>query len=163
MEKDSVYIHYLIGDLESYVIDNKAKIEKIINSRENLSVEDSLYIFDKFSNSLKKTTNLIKLSREIEDTGTLRTVSIISSETIAWIMFTLPSVESVIPVFMENLMIDKRHIIDALGELLLEFDELIENPEKLRSVNRELFVMVNDISMFFGHLSEIMRKGAVEN
>ncbi len=162
MEKNSVYIHYLIGDLENYVIGNRHKIGKILNKK-NLSIEDSIYIFDKFSNSLKKTTNLIKLSNEINDKDTLRTISIVSSETIAWVMFTFPSVESVIPVFLENLIFDKRHIIDALGELLLEFDEFIEKPEKLRSINIEIFNMVNEVSMFFGHLSKMIKKGALEN
>jgi len=162
MEKNNVYIHYLIGDLENYVVDNRLKIEKILNKK-SLSVEDSIYIFEKFSNSLKKTTNLIRLSKEVNDQDTLRTISIVSSETIAWVMFTFPSVEPVIPVFLENLMFDKRHIIDALGELLLELDEFIEKPEKLRSTNLEIFSMVNEVSMFFGHLSKMMKKGALEN
>jgi len=163
MEKDSVYIHYLIGDLESYVIDNRAKIEKLINTKSSMTVEDGVYIFDKFSNSLKKTTALIKLSREIRDRDTLRTISILSSETIAWVMFTFPSVEGTIPVFMENLLIDNRHVVDALGELLLELDEFIENPDRLHVLNEEVYTTLNEVSMLFGHLSTIMKKGAKEN
>jgi len=162
MERENVYVHYLIGDLESYVIDNREKVEKLINNN-NLTVEDSVYILDKFSNSLRKTTALVKLSKEIEDRETLRTISILSSETIAWVMFTLPSVEAVIPLFMENLMFDNRHVMDALGELLLEFDEFIETPQKLSALNEELHGMLNEVSMFFGHLSNMMKKGAIEN
>ena len=162
MEKN-VYIHYLIGELESYVIDNRNKIEKLINNQKKISVQDSVFIFDKFSNSLRKTKDLIKLSREINDRDTLRTISIISSETVAWVMFTLPSIESSMPVFLENLIVYDRHIIDALGELLLEFDEFIETPEKLKAVNPEVFNMINEISMTFGHLSKMIEKGAVEN
>ncbi|WP_297454438.1 hypothetical protein [Persephonella sp.] len=162
MEKN-VYIHYLIGELESYVIDNRNKIEKLISNQKKISVQDSVFIFDKFSNSLRKTKDLIKLSREINDRDTLRTISIISSETVAWVMFTLPSIESSMPVFLENLIVYDRHIIDALGELLLEFDEFIETPEKLKAVNPEVFNMINEISMTFGHLSKMIEKGAVEN
>lgn len=162
MEKN-VYIHYLIGELESYVIDNKNKIEKLINNQKKISVQDSVFIFDKFSNSLRKTKDLIRLSREINDRDTLRTISIISSETVAWVMFTLPAIESSMPVFLENFIVYDRHIIDALGELLLEFDEFIETPEKLKAVNPEVFNMINEISMTFGHLSKMIEKGAVEN
>ncbi|NPA16195.1 hypothetical protein [Persephonella sp.] len=162
MERESVYVHYLIGDLESYVVDNREKVEKLINKKD-ITVEDSIYIFDRFSNSLKKTTALIKLSGEIEDRDTLRTISILSSETIAWVMFTLPSVEATMPLFMENLIFDNRHVIDALGELLLELDEFIENPERLSVLNEELYSMLNEVSMFFGHLSTMMKKGAKEN
>ncbi|WP_457640233.1 hypothetical protein [Persephonella sp.] len=163
MERDNVYVHYLIGELESYIIDNREKVEKLINSRKNISVEDSVFIFEKFSNSLKKTTALVKLSGEVADRDTLRTISILSSETIAWVMFTLPSVENTIPVFLDNLWVDNRHIIDALGELLLEFDEYIESPEKLSRYNEELYQALNDVSMAFGHLSDMMKKGVQEN
>ena len=162
MEKN-VYIHYLIGELESYVIDNRNKIEKLINNQKKISVQDSVFIFDKFSNSLSKTKDLIQLSREISDRDTLRTISIISSETVAWVMFTLPAIESSMPVFLENLIVYDRHIIEVLGELLLEFDEFIETPEKLKAVNPEVFNMINEISMTFGHLSRMIEKGAVEN
>ena len=162
MEKN-VYIHYLIGELESYVIDNRNKIEKLINNQKKISVQDSVFIFDKFSNSLSKTKDLIQLSQEINDRDTLRTISIISSETVAWIMFTLPAIEPSMPVFLENLIVYDRHIIDVLGELLLEFDEFIETPEKLKAVNPEVFNMINEISMTFGHLSKMIEKGAVEN
>ncbi|MDQ7056776.1 MAG: hypothetical protein Q9M89_10175 [Persephonella sp.] len=53
-------------------------------------------------------------------------MSIISSETIAWIMFTLPIVETEIPVFIDNLILGKPHIIDKLGELLLDIDEFMK-------------------------------------
>jgi len=162
-ERDSVYIHYLIGDLESYVVNNRAKVERLINRKPAISVEDGVYIFDKFSNSLKKTTALIKLSGEVRDRDTLRTISVLSSETIAWIMFTFPTVENTIPVFLENLIIDDRHVIDALGELLLELDQFIENPEKLPAVNDQLYLMLNEVSMFFGHLSDMMKRGGKEN
>ena len=161
--ESNVYLHYLIGDLENYIIDNKKKIEKIIKSKDKISAEDSVYIFDKFSVSLKKTTHLIKNSSNTSDIETLRTVSIISSETVAWIMFTLPTVESEIPVFIDNLILGNRHIIDALGELLLEIDEFIENPTKLKTSHNELFHTINEVAMFFGHLSEMMKKGIIEN
>ncbi len=161
--ENNVYVHYLIGELENYITDNKKKIENIIKGKDKISVEDSVYIFDRFSTTLKKTTNLIKNSTNISDIETLRTVSIMSSETIAWIMFTLPSVESEMPVFIDNLILGNRHIIDVLGELLLEIDEFIEKPSKLRTSNSELFRAVNEVSMFFGHLSEIMKKGIIEN
>ncbi|MBK3332204.1 hypothetical protein GWK41_03865 [Persephonella atlantica] len=161
--ENNIYVHYLISELENYIIDNKKKIESIIKNKNRISVEESVYIFDKFSVSLKKATDLIKNSADISDIETLKTVSIISSETVAWVMFTLPNVESTIPVFLENLIIGNRHVIDSLGELLLEIDEFIENPSKLRTSSNELYQMINEVAMFFGHLSSMMKKGTVEN
>jgi len=163
MEKESVYIHYLIGDLENYVINNRNKIERLINSKQDISQKEVIFIFNRFSDSLRKTTNLIKLSQEIEDRDTLRTISILSSETIAWILFTFPVVEESIPIFTENLIVEEKHLLDALGELLLELDEFIENPEKLKNFSQYLYKMVNEVSMTFGHLEKIIEKGEIEN
>ncbi len=161
--EDNIYVYYLIGDLENYVIDNKKKVEKLLKSKSKISTKDGAYIFDKFSVSLKKTTNLIKNSAYVSDIETLRTVSVLSSETVAWIMFTLPNIESEIPIFLDNLILGNRHIIDALGELLLEIDEFIENPTKLKTSNKEFYNMINEVSMFFGHLSNMIGKGVIEN
>ena len=161
--ENRAYIHFLIGELETYVLDNKSKVERIITEKKEISIQDGVFIFDKLSSSLDKTKDLIKLSREVDDKDTLRTISIISSETIAWVMFTFPSVEQSIPPFFENFVINNQHIIDALGELLIEFDEFIETPEKLKLANTEIFRAINDVSMTLGYISQMIKKGAVEN
>jgi hypothetical protein len=93
----------------------------------------------------------------------LRTISIISSEIIAWILFTFPAVEDFITVFTENLIIEEKHVLDSLGDILIELDEYIENPAKMKEKDIYLLKAVNDISMGFYYLSKMVEKGAIEN
>ncbi|WP_457640961.1 hypothetical protein [Persephonella sp.] len=163
MSKNSLYVEYLLGDLESFIISQKAEVNSIISKKRELTLNDSAFIFDRFSKSLKKTTNLIKHVNEVEDAHLLRNISIITSETLAWILFTLPMVETNIPIFMEDLFVQNRHIIDAIGELLVEFEEMIEKPDRIRALDKELLDQINNISMTIGSISEMIKKGSLPN
>jgi len=74
MGKNNLYVEYLLGDLESYIISQKAEINSIINEKKELTLKDSAFIFDRFSKSLKKTTDLIKHINEVEDAHLLDTL-----------------------------------------------------------------------------------------
>ncbi|ACO04901.1 MAG TPA: hypothetical protein DEP48_01010 [Persephonella sp.] len=163
MGKNNLYVEYLLGDLESYIISQKAEINSIINEKKELTLKDSAFIFDRFSKSLKKTTDLIKHINEVEDAHLLKHISIITSETLAWILFTLPMIETNIPIFMEDLFVKNRHIVDAIGELLIQFEETIDQPSKIKEIEKELLTQINDISMTISSLSEMIQKGSLPN
>ncbi|MDQ7056775.1 MAG: hypothetical protein Q9M89_10170 [Persephonella sp.] len=46
--------------MKTLLLTTKKKIENIIKGKKKISVEDSIYIFDRFSVCLKKVTDLIK-------------------------------------------------------------------------------------------------------
>ncbi|WP_456401372.1 hypothetical protein [Persephonella sp.] len=163
MGKSNLYVEYLIGDLESFVITQKEEVNSLINKKKELSLNDSVVIFDRFSKSLKKTTNLIKHVNEVEDAHLLKHITLITSETLAWILFTLPVVETNIPVFMDDLTVKNKHIVDVIGELLLQFEDILDKPVKMKEIESEILNQINDISMTISTLSEMIKKGSLPN
>ncbi len=163
MGKSNLYVEYLIGDLESFVITQKEEVNSLINKKKELSLNDSVIIFDRFSKSLKKTTNLIKHVNEVEDAHLLKHITLITSETLAWILFTLPVVETNIPVFMDDLTVKNKHIVDVIGELLLQFEDILDKPVKMKEIESEILNQINDISMTISTLSEMIKKGSLPN
>ncbi len=157
------YVELLLGDLESYIISQKSEINNIVSKNENVSVEEAAFILDKFSNSLKKTVNIMDFIDEVSNVETLRNISILASETIAWILFTLPSVEKNLPYFSDEITIYDKNIIDYLADVLLEFEGFIEDPTKLKFIGSDLQRSMKNISMTINYMSEILKKGLIEN
>ncbi len=159
----SIYIELLLGDLESYIHSQKNKVNSIVSKKEDVSLEDTAIILDRFSKSLKKTVNIMDFLEEVESIDTLRSISILASETIAWILFTLPSVEKNLPYFADEITIYDKHIVDYLADVLLEFEGFIEDPMKLKFVGTDLQKSIKNISMTINYMSDILKKGLTEN
>jgi hypothetical protein len=159
----SIYIELLLGDLESYIHSQKNKVNSIVSKKENVSLEDTAIILDRFSKSLKKTVNIMDFLEEVENIDTLRSISILASETIAWILFTLPSVEKNLPYFADEITIYDKHIVDYLADVLLEFEGFIEDPMKLKFIGADLQKSIKNISMTINYMSDILKKGLTEN
>jgi len=64
---------------------------------------------------------------------------------------------------MEDLFVKNRHIVDAIGELLIQFEETIDQPSKIKEIEKELLTQINDISMTISSLSEMIQKGSLPN
>ncbi|NPA54116.1 MAG: hypothetical protein GXO21_05545 [Aquificae bacterium] len=157
------YVELLLGDLENYILSQKSEINNIVSKKQNVSVEETALILDKFSKSLKKTVNIMDFIEEIDNIDTLRSISILASETIAWILFTLPSVEKNLPYFSDDITIYNKHIVDYLADILLEFEGFIENPMKLKFIGKDLQENIKDISTIINYMSNILKKGLIEN
>ncbi len=159
---ENFYIEFLLGDLENFILSQKDEIGKIVKE-ENLSIEKTALVLDRFSKSLKKAVNIMDFIDEIENIDTLRNISILASETVAWILFTLPSVEKNLPYFSDDIGINKRHIIDYITDLLLEFEGFIEEPVKLKFLGSDMKKSMKNLSMTIDYMSKIAKKGLVEN
>jgi len=160
---ESIYVEFLLGDLESFVLAQKNEINSIVSKNENVSVEDTALILERFSKSLRKTEVIIDFIDEVQDVDILRTISVLASETVAWILFTLPVVEKNLPYFAEDITIFDKHIVDYLADVLLEFESFIEEPMRLKFISRDIQKSIKNISMTINHLSNILKKGLIEN
>ncbi len=160
---ESIYVEFLLGDLESFVLAQKNEINSIVSKNENVSIEDTALILERFSKSLRKTEVIIDFIDEVQDVDILRTISVLASETVAWILFTLPVVEKNLPYFAEDITIFDKHIVDYLADVLLEFESFIEEPMRLKFISRDIQKSIKNISMTINHLSNILKKGLIEN
>ena len=163
MRESNIYVDFLIGDLEAYIYRQKKEINNLLKENVDLSVEQSILIFEKLAQSLKKTSDLIRFLNQVEDVETLRNVCIVSTESLAWVLFTLPTLEMNLPLFVENLKIKDSHIMDIIGENLISLEEMIENPKKLKFMHKEIFEGVKEASLSLGYINKIIQKGAIEH
>ncbi len=162
MDEENIYLNYLISDLENYVFLHRKKANSII-SKGDFSQEDSLYILEKITETLVKTENLLRILNEIRDNNLKKHICIISSESLSWILFTLPNIEQQLPLFSENMRINGTHIMDILGDFILLLEEIIEQPKISQSSYFSLMRKISDISMALGYIYSLSKKGGKEN
>jgi hypothetical protein len=162
MDEENIYLNYLISDLENYVFLNRKKANNLL-SADNFSKEDSLFILEKINNTLVKIENLLKILKDVKDTNLKRHICIISSESLSWVLFTLPNIEQQLPLFSENMRINGLHIMDMLGEFILLLEEIIEQPKISPILYQMVIKKINNISMSLGYIYTISKKGEVEN
>jgi len=163
MKKNETYIDFLIGDLEYFILSNRAEINNYILRNEVPSYQKSLDILDKFSKGLKKTSQLITYLDEVEDIERLRNIFIVSSESLAWILFTFPSITEKMPIFIEEFDIKGENLLDLIGKNLLQIEMFIDNPKSSKYISKDLKKEINDIAMTIGHITEMIKKGSLEN
>ncbi len=161
MDEENIYLNYLISDLENYVFLHRKKANNLLS--DNLTKEGSLYILEKINETLVKTENLVKILQDVKDINLKRHICIISSESLSWVLFTLPNIEQKLPLFSENMRINKVHIMDMLGEYILLLEEVIEQPKISLNQYQNLSKKINDISMALGYIYNISKKGGEEN
>jgi len=163
MKDSNMFVSFLIGDLEYFIVSNRNEINTYIQKNESIPYEKSLAILNKFAETLYKTSELINYIEEIKDKNLLRDMFIISSESLAWILFTLPSLNEKLPIFPEELNINGRSIYDAIGNNLLQIETLIDNPDITPFVAKNLKENIQDISMAIGHIVKMMDKSKERN
>ncbi len=158
-----MYVDFLIGDLEYFIFTNREKMNKLLESNRPPSYENSIEILEKFATGLAKTNQLINHLEEIEDYERIRNIFIVSSESLAWILFTLPSVAEQIPIFTEELNIKGQHILDLIGNNLLQIEMFIDNPKSSKDLNAEIKTGINEIAMALGYITKMIKKGSLES
>ncbi len=158
-----MYVSFLIGDLEYFIVSNRNEINTYIQRNESIPYEKSLSILNKFAETLSKTSQLINHIEDIKDKNLLRDMFIVSSESLAWILFTLPAVNDKLPIFPEELNINGQSIYDVIGNNLIQIEMLIDNPEVSPFVAKNLKENIQEISMALGHIVKMMDKSKERN
>jgi len=163
MGNSNAYVSFLIGDLEHFILSSRTEISKYIENSSQLSFEETLSIFNRFSETLSKTTQLMEHLDEISDRELLRDVFFVSSESLAWILFALPAINDKLPVFLDEIDINGQNIYDALGSNLLQIESLIENPSATSFVAQSLKNDIKQLSMTIGHIANMINKSYQDN
>jgi hypothetical protein len=158
-----MYVDFLIGDLEYFIFTNREKMNKLLETNEPPSYEKSIEILDKFVTGLFKTYQLMNHLDEIEDYERIRNIFIVSSESLAWILFTLPSISEQIPIFKEELSIRGENILDVIGKNLIQIEMFIDNPKSSKDLNYEIKKEINEIYMSISSIANRLKKGFLEN
>ncbi|RUM47652.1 MAG: hypothetical protein DSY47_06645 [Hydrogenothermus sp.] len=163
MRDSNVFVSFLIGDLEYFIVNNRNEINNYIQKNQSIPYEKSLSILNKFAETLSKTSQLINYIEEINDKNLLRDMFIVSSESLAWILFTLPSLNEKLPIFPEELNINGQSIYDVIGNNLIQIEMLIDNPDISPFVAKNLKENIQEISMAIGHIVKMMDKSKERN
>ncbi|NPA12554.1 MAG: hypothetical protein GXO45_01060 [Aquificae bacterium] len=163
MERENVYIHYLIQDLENFMERNIKKVEDLIKKPAVMSMEEGWFVLDSYSKGLKKVMDIIRVSKDIDDKQMFKLVSILSSEILAWIALTYPHIEHTLQPLVKDMNIRNKHILDVIFDALILLEDFIDNPSDMADKKEEIYSIYGDISRFFGFLSQVAHKGALEN
>lgn len=152
-------INVMIADIETYVYFKQKKINQLIEEKDIISVEDTAQILRYFSDSLAKVSNLLGRVMEISSRDRLNEVLDISLSTLAWIVYTFPSLEVYTNLFPENFILRDKDILDFLAYNMMELENIVSNPSTLKSFSLDIADNLKEASALFGHLSEISTKG----
>ncbi len=163
MKENNTYLEYLISDLEFFLVLKRKKVDEYINNKDFIDYKDSIFIFDHLVEGFNKTTNLLKHLNETKNSNLIRDVCILSSEMLSWIIFSFPSIEKNLEVFVYDFKIGKKHIIDHIGENLIILDELIEKPEKLSFFYNDILNSMQELNMSFGYIQKLIKSSQEEN
>ncbi|MEJ5172257.1 MAG: hypothetical protein WHT47_00930 [Hydrogenothermaceae bacterium] len=156
-------INILIADAESFIYFQQRKIDKLIQDKDMLSLEDSSQIFKYLADSLSKISNLLSKTMEIENRDKLTDIFEISLNTIGWVIYTLPTLEIYTNLFPENFTIKDKDILDYLAYNLMELENIASNTNTLKSFSLDVADNLREVSSLLGHLSEISKKGIYFN
>lgn len=151
-------INIMIADIETYVYFKQKRINQLIQEKDVISVEDTAQILRYFSNSLAKVSNLLGKVMEISSRERLNEVLDISLNTLAWILYTFPSLEIYTNLFPENFILRKKDILDFLAYNMMELENIVSNPSTLKSLSLDIADNLKEASDLFGHLSDVSTK-----
>lgn len=152
-------LNVMIADIETYVYFKQKKINQLIEEKEIISVEDTAQILRYFSNSLLKVSNLLGKVMEIGSRDRLGEVLEISLSTLAWIVYTFPSLEVYTNLFPENFILRDKDILDFLAYNMMELENIVSNPSTLKSFSLDIADNLKEASALFGYLSDMSTKG----
>jgi hypothetical protein len=151
-------IDLMIYDVESFIYFGQKKIDKIVKEGSIISLEDSIFILSNFSETLNKISEIVNKIPEIESKEKADDVCNIALSALAWIIFTIPSLEVHTPLFPENFTIYEKDIIDFLAQSMVELENLKEDLENLKFFSVDIAKNIKEASLLFGHLSKTSEK-----
>lgn len=156
-------IHVMIADVEMYVYFRQKKINQLIEGKDIISIEDTAKILKYFSDSLFKISSLLSRAMEIKSKDSLSEVLDISLNTLAWVVYTFPSLEIYTNLFPENFVLRDKDILDFLAYSMMELENIASNPNTLKSFSLDIADNLREASALFGHLSDLSAKGLYFN
>lgn len=149
----------MIADAELFIYFQQRKINKIIEGKGSISVEDTAEILKYFSDTLFRISDLLSNVIQINNSQILNEVFDISINTLGWIVYTFPSLEIYTNLFPENFRIRNKDLLDFLAYNMVELENVMNNYKDLKSLSIDIADSLREASSMFGYLSETSKKG----
>lgn len=156
-------INILIADTETFIYFQQKKINKIIESEEAISAENIARILKHFSDSLDRISKLLGKVMDIKNQEKLNEIYDISLSTLAWIVYTFPSLELYTSLFPENFILKDKDVLDFLAYNMMELENIMNNTKTLKSFILDVSDNLREASALFGYLSEISGRSSYFN
>ena len=158
-----MYLYILLGNLESYLLKNREEIENILK-KDKFQIEDGLLILDRFNSSLVKTNQILENLEKFEgDEDLIQSVIILISESLSWILFTLPTLPEKLPFFKEEFLIKNENVLDIIGNNLINLESFLEKPSEILFLSKNIRNSINDILNVINFLQKGLEKSLIVN
>ena len=161
MDKD-IYVYFLLGNFENFLNKSKKEFSHLLEE-EYISFEDGIKILTTFKNSLAKIDQILELVSNSDDTDLIRTALAVSSDNLAWLLFSLPTLYEKFPIFPEEFLVFQENIIDVIGTNLIDIENLIEKPKDIEFILLNIKDNIKTISSVIGTLLRNLEKNILEN
>ena len=158
-----MYLYILLGNLESYLLKNREEIENILK-KDKFQIEDGLLVLDRFNSSLVKTNQILENLEKFEgDEDLIQSVIILISESLSWILFTLPTLPEKLPFFKEEFLIKNENVLDIIGNNLINLESFLEKPSEILFLSKNIRNSINDILNVINFLQKGLEKSLIVN
>ena len=158
-----MYLYILLGNLESHLIKDKKEIEEILK-KDNFKIEDGLTILKSFNDSLVKANQILEnLENVRDDEDLIQSVIILISESLSWILFTLPILPEKLPFFKEEFLIKNENVLDVIGNNLINLESFLDKPSEILFISRNLRNSINEILNVINFLKKGLEKSLIVN
>jgi hypothetical protein len=161
MDKN-IYIYFLLGNFENFLNKSKQEFSHILEEN-SLSLEDSIKILTTFKSALEKTDHILELVSKSDDTDLIRMALAVSSENLAWLLFSLPTLYEKFPIFPEEFLVFQENIIDVIGTNLIDIESIIDRPEDVEFILVNIKDNIRTISSVIETLLRNVEKNILEN
>jgi len=160
-----MYLYLLLSNLESYLIQKRKYVEKLLNE-DNLKIKDGMKILKSFENTLIKTNQILDTLNSLDekaDEDLFKSVIILISESLAWILFTLPSLPEKLPFFKEEFLINNENVLDIIGNNLINLESFLNEPSEILFIKNSIKGNVSSILNVITYLYKGLEKSLVLN
>jgi len=161
MDKD-IYVYFLLGNFENFLIRSKKEFTPLLEE-DKLSLEDGIRLLSTFKNSLNKIDHILELVSLSDDKDLARMALAISSDSLAWLLFSLPTLYEKFPIFPEEFLVFQENIIDLIGTNLIDIENLLDKPDNIEFILMNIKDNIKTISSVIETLLKNLQRNVLEN
>jgi hypothetical protein len=161
MDKD-IYVYFLLGSFENFLNKNRKEFSSLLEE-ESITLEDGIRILSTFKSSLSKIDHILELVSKSEDKDLVKMALAISSDNLAWLLFSLPTLYEKFPIFPEEFLVFQENIIDVIGTNLIDIENLLEKPSDVEFILINIKDNIKTISSVIETILRNLERNVLEN
>ncbi len=161
MDKD-IYVYFLLGSFENFLNKNRKEFSALLEE-ESITLEDGIRILSTFKSSLSKIDHILELVSQSEDKELVKMALAISSDNLAWLLFSLPTLYEKFPIFPEEFLVFQENIIDVIGTNLIDIENLLEKPSDVEFILINIKDNIKTISSVIETILRNLERNVLEN